>query len=79
MLWSYGLFNKTVGGVVEMYYQFDHDYNFNSDKFEKAFNFKPTAYKEGIKLMSETLYKKSYWKYWIARWDGIANPGYSLV
>ena len=59
MLWLYGLFVKVVMGTVEMYYQYDHDYNFNSDKFEKAFNFKPTSYKDGIKLMSETIYKKS--------------------
>jgi hypothetical protein len=44
--------------VVEMYYQYDHDYIFNSDKFEKAFNFKPTSYEDGLKLMSETLYAK---------------------
>ena len=60
MLWTFGLFKKVVMGTVEMYYQYNHDYNFNSDKFEKAFNFKPTAYRDGIKLMSETLYKKSY-------------------
>ncbi len=60
MLWLYGLFVKVVMGTVEMYYQYDHDYNFNSDKFEKAFNFKPTSYKDGIKLLSETLFKKSY-------------------
>jgi nucleoside-diphosphate-sugar epimerase len=59
LLWAYGLFNKTVMGAVEMYYQYNHDYNFNSDKFEKAFNFTPTAYEDGIKLMSETLYKKA--------------------
>jgi len=59
MLWMYGLFVKVVMGTVEMYYQYDHDYDFNSDKFEKAFNFKPTSYRDGIKLMSETLYKKS--------------------
>jgi nucleoside-diphosphate-sugar epimerase len=58
MLWAYGLFNKTVMGTVEMYYQYNHDYIFDSSKFEKAFNFKPTGYEEGIKLMSETLYKK---------------------
>ena len=51
----YGLFVKVVmGTVAEMYYQYDHDYNFNSSKFEKAFNFKPTSYADGIKLMSET-------------------------
>jgi nucleoside-diphosphate-sugar epimerase len=59
MLWMYGLFVKVVMGTVEMYYQYDHDYDFNSDKFEKAFNFKPTSYADGIKLMSETVYKKS--------------------
>jgi nucleoside-diphosphate-sugar epimerase len=58
MLWMYGLFVKTVMGAVEMYYQYNHDYNFNSDKFQKAFDFKPADYREGIKLMSETLYKK---------------------
>lgn len=58
MLWAYGLFNKLVMGVVEMYYQYDHDYIFDSSKFEKAFNFKPTSYEDGIKLMSETLYAK---------------------
>jgi nucleoside-diphosphate-sugar epimerase len=58
MLWLYGLFVKVVMGTVEMYYQYDHDYDFNSDKFEKAFNFKPTSYEDGIKLMSETVYKK---------------------
>jgi nucleoside-diphosphate-sugar epimerase len=58
MLWTIGLFQKVVAGAVEMYYQYDHDYIFNSDKFEKAFNFKPTSYEEGIKHMSETIYKK---------------------
>ena len=57
MLWAYGLFNKQVMGTVEMYYQYNHDYNFDSSKFEKAFNFKPTSYADGIKHMSETLYK----------------------
>jgi hypothetical protein len=57
MLQLFGLFNKPVQGTVEMYYQYNHDYNFNSDKFEKAFNYKPTSYQDGIKLMSETLYK----------------------
>jgi len=58
MLWLTGLFQKVVMGVVEMYYQYDHDYIFDSSKFEKAFNVKPTSYEEGVKLMSETLYKK---------------------
>jgi len=57
MMQLFGLFNKPVNELVEMYYQYDHDYNFNSAKFEKAFNVKPTSYQDGIKLMSETLYK----------------------
>ena len=59
MLWLVGLFKKVVGGTVEMYYQYDHDYDFDSSKFEKAFNFKPTSYQKGIKHMSETLYRSS--------------------
>jgi len=57
MMWLFGLFNKVVAGAVEMYYQYDHNYDFNSDKFEKAFKFKPTSYKDGIRHMSQTLYK----------------------
>jgi nucleoside-diphosphate-sugar epimerase len=56
LLWSYGLFNKTVMGTVEMYYQYNHDYDFDSSKFEKVFNFKPTSYEDGIKSLSKTLY-----------------------
>ncbi len=36
MLQLFGLFNKTVGELVEMYYQYDHDYIFDSTKFEKG-------------------------------------------
>lgn len=57
MMRAYGLFDKNVGEMVEMYYQYGHDYIFNSDKFEKAFNVKPTSYADGIRVMSEALYK----------------------
>jgi len=57
MLWLIGLFQKVVMGTVEMYYQYDHDYIFDSSKFEKAFNFKPTSYEDGLKELSKTLYK----------------------
>ena len=33
----------------EMLYQYDSDYLFDSSKFEKKFNFKPTSYADGIK------------------------------
>jgi nucleoside-diphosphate-sugar epimerase len=54
LLFIAGLFSKVTMGAVEMYYQFNHDYIFDSSKFEKAFNFKPTSYKDGIKQLSET-------------------------
>jgi nucleoside-diphosphate-sugar epimerase len=57
MMQLYGLFNKPVAELVEMYYQYDHDYIFDSTKFEKAFDVRPTIYEDGIKQMSETLYK----------------------
>lgn len=57
MLWMFGLFKKVVMGTVEMYYQYDHDYIFDSSKFEKAFNFKPTSYEDGITKISKTPYK----------------------
>ncbi len=57
MMKLYGLFNKNVNEMVEMYYQYDHDYIFDSSKFEKAFNLRPTSYEVGIKEMAETLYK----------------------
>ncbi|WCT13935.1 NAD-dependent epimerase/dehydratase family protein [Mucilaginibacter jinjuensis] len=58
MLQLVGLFNPLVKGSVEMYYQYDHDYIFNSDKFEKYFNVKPTTYRDGIVELSQTLFKK---------------------
>lgn len=49
MLWMAGLFNPTIMSLLEMTYQTKYDYIFNSDKFKKAFNFKPTTYRDGIK------------------------------
>ncbi|MGY4539329.1 nucleoside-diphosphate-sugar epimerase [Mucilaginibacter sp. UYNi724] len=57
MLWILGLFDKLIAGTVEMYYQSDHDYIFDSGKFEKAFNFKPTSYEDGISEVARTIYK----------------------
>ena len=44
-----GLFNSIMKEFVEMLYQYDRDYVFNSSKFEKAYDFKPTSYLDGIK------------------------------
>jgi hypothetical protein len=35
--------------TVEMMYQYERDYIFDSSKFEKRFNFEPTPYLDGIK------------------------------
>lgn len=45
-----GLFDKTIRELYEMMYQTTHPYIFDSSKFEKHFNFKPTSYEEGIAL-----------------------------
>jgi nucleoside-diphosphate-sugar epimerase len=44
-----GLFNPIMKEFVEMLYQYDRDYVFDSSKFEKMFNFNPTFYADGIK------------------------------
>jgi nucleoside-diphosphate-sugar epimerase len=43
-----GLFVPVLREFVEMMYQFENDYIFDSTKFEKAFNVKATTYEEGI-------------------------------
>jgi len=43
-----GLFNKVIKESVEMLYQNDSDYLFDSTKFEKSFNYKPISYEDGI-------------------------------
>ena len=49
MLYMAGIFIPLMREFPEMSYQYDRDYVFNSDKFEKAFNFKPTPYTDGIR------------------------------
>ena len=44
-----GLFQPVMRELYEMLYQYDRDYVFSSDKFEKKFGMKPTPYMEGIK------------------------------
>ncbi len=43
-----GLFIPVLREFVEMMYQFENEYVFDSSKTEKAFNVKATSYKEGI-------------------------------
>jgi nucleoside-diphosphate-sugar epimerase len=48
MLQLVGLFIKEIKENNEMLYQNDSDYLFDSTKFEKAFNYQPVSYEEGI-------------------------------
>jgi nucleoside-diphosphate-sugar epimerase len=43
-----GLFVPVLREMVEMMYQFENDFIFESTKFEKAFNIQATSYREGI-------------------------------
>lgn len=49
-----GLFSTVMRESVEMLYQYDRDYVFDSSKFERHFNLKPTPYEEGIRQIVET-------------------------
>jgi len=48
MLQTVGLFVPVVKESIEMSYQNEYDYLFDSTKFERAFNFTPTSYLAGI-------------------------------
>ena len=49
MLRILGIFTSFLREMHEMAYQYDRDYFFISDKFEKQFNWQPTSYEKGIK------------------------------
>jgi nucleoside-diphosphate-sugar epimerase len=48
-------FSSIVRESVEMLYQNEFDYLFDSSKFEKAFNFSPISYKDGIEEIVESI------------------------
>jgi hypothetical protein len=50
-----GLFNGIIRESVEMLYQNDSDYLFDSSKFEKTFNFKATPYSRGIQEIVQSM------------------------
>ena len=52
-----GLFVPILGEMVEMLYQYDRDYVFDSSKFEKRFAFKPISYADGIREIVKRDYK----------------------
>ncbi|MGI4805412.1 MAG: NAD-dependent epimerase/dehydratase family protein [Janthinobacterium lividum] len=57
MLRLAGIFDGLTRGMVEMFYQYDHDYVFDSSKFEQFFGVKPTSYETGIQELKDTLFK----------------------
>jgi nucleoside-diphosphate-sugar epimerase len=48
-----GLFVPIMKELGEMLYQNEFPYEFDSSKFEKAFQFKPTSYEDGIRQTAE--------------------------
>lgn len=54
-----GLFIPIMREMVEMIYQYDRNYVFDSSKFEKRFDLKPTPYLDGIKKIVEIDYNKT--------------------
>lgn len=52
-----GLFIPIMKEMVEMLYQFENPYVFDSSKFEKRFKVQPTPYVDGIKAIVQTDYR----------------------
>lgn len=52
-----GLFIPIMKELVEMLYQYDRKYVFNSEKFEKRFGMQPTPYAEGIREVVKAMKK----------------------
>ncbi len=57
MIQMVGYFIPVVNESIEMLYQNENDYLFDSTKFEKAFNFKPTSYQDGIAATVKSMRK----------------------
>jgi nucleoside-diphosphate-sugar epimerase len=49
MLGILGIFIPILKEFIEMAYQYDRDYLFDSAKFEKRFGFKPTSPEEAVR------------------------------
>jgi nucleoside-diphosphate-sugar epimerase len=43
-----GIFVPVLRESIEMLYQYENPYHFNSDAFQKKYNFNPTSYQQGI-------------------------------
>jgi len=54
MIRMVGLFNPIIRESVEMLYQYESDYLFDSSKFDKTFKFTKVSYPDGIKEVMKT-------------------------
>jgi len=54
MLMFAGLFDQNIRESREMVYQYGTEYIFDSSKFERAFDFTPHCYADGVKLTAES-------------------------
>jgi nucleoside-diphosphate-sugar epimerase len=52
-----GLVSPTLREIKEMAYQYDRDYDFRSEKFERRFGFVPTGYEQGIQAIVDADYR----------------------
>jgi nucleoside-diphosphate-sugar epimerase len=59
MLRMLGIFIPVMKELIEMLYQYDREYVFNSAKFEKRFEVAPTAYQNGIREIVRSDYQKT--------------------
>ena len=57
MLRVMGLFSPTLREVRAMAYQYDRDYVFESDKFNRRFDFTPTSCEDGIRAVVDADYR----------------------
>ncbi len=53
-----GIFVPIMREMVEMIYQYDREYVFDSSKFEGRFDMQPTSYSDGVKQIVKADYKK---------------------
>lgn len=57
MMQFIGFFAPAMRETVEMMYQYDRDYIFDSSKFDNRFNFEPTSYQDGIRQIVQHDYQ----------------------
>ena len=57
MVWILGFMSPIMKEILEMFYQYQSDYIFDSSKFENRFGFEPTPYHLGIKAVIQADFK----------------------